>query len=201
MLKDISIIEQRYEDKIGSVIISSINESKNYTDIDKIKIIWEQAEKKIIDLIYDMLEKIYTLILKFIKNCYPEAKLSKINIKSLTWNLDGKTLEERVQSYCTYAIDTLSLGLKEKELIKLKELLIYDFIRIIETEDKVILNQILKKQVAKYYKYVIIFNGSCECCNVEERVQLVKDFSRWPPLHPRCDCVPILLTEEEKLTF
>ena len=50
---------------------------------DKLDEIWNKTEERIIDLIYKMLEEIYALIIKFIKECYPEADTSKkLDIKS-----------------------------------------------------------------------------------------------------------------------
>ena len=131
---------------------------------------------------------------KFIKEVYPKAKIpNRIDIKSLTWQKDGKTIEDRVRLYCAYACEVLKVN---KNISNLRDRLIHDFIRIIETEDIVILNQVLRKRVAEYYPYVQISNGSCECCGPRE-IELVKNVSEWPPFHPMCKCVVILLTEEE----
>ena len=125
---------------------------------------------------------------------YPKAKIpNRIDIKSLTWQKDGKTIEDRVRLYCAYACEVLKVN---KNISNLRDRLIHDFIRIIETEDIVILNQVLRKRVAEYYPYVQFSNGSCECCGPRE-IELVKNVSEWPPFHPMCKCVVILLTEEE----
>ena len=153
-----------------------------------------KVEMPIIDLIYELLERVYRLILEFIKEVYPEAKISKrIDIKSLTWQEDGKTIEDRVKLYCAYAHEVLKT---DKNISDLRDGLIHNFIRIVETEDIVVLNQVLKRRVADYYPYVQISNGSCECCGSVE-IERVENVSEWPPRHPMCGCVAILLTEEE----
>ena len=130
---------------------------------------------------------------KFIKEVYPKVKISKrIDIKSLTWQEDGKTIEDRVKLYCDYAHEVLKT---DKNISILRNRLIHNFIRIIETEDIVVLNQVLRR-VAEDYPYVQISNGSCECCN-SGGIELVKNVSKWPPFHPICKCVAIPLTEEE----
>ena len=194
LLTQITKIEEKYEDKIASQVVAAIRKSLN-SEKDKIDEIWNKAEERIIDLIYKMLEEIYALIIKFIKECYPEADTSKkLDIKSLTWQEDGKTIEQRVKVYCDYASEVLKVDTDEAAL---RDSLIHNFIRIIETEDITIFNQILVRRVAKKYPYAEISNGSCECCDGTSGIKLVTDISKWPPFHPFCACVVILYTQEE----
>ena len=193
LLSDIAKLEKKYEDKIAVIIVSALRKSEKTIEESDLIAIWDEAENKIIDLIYELLERVYRLILNFIKGVYPKAKISKrIDMKSLTWQEDGKTIEDRVKLYCDYAHEVLKT---DKNISNLRDRLIHDFIRIIETEDIVVLNQVLRR-VAEDYPYVQISNGSCECCGPRE-IELVKNVSEWPPFHPMCKCVVILLTEEE----
>ena len=193
LLSDIAKLEKKYEDKIAVVIVSALRKSEKTIEESDLIAIWDEAEDKIINLIYELLERVYRLILEFIKEVYPETKISKrIDIKSLTWQEDGKTIEDRVKLYCDYAHEVLKT---DKNISILRNRLIHNFIRIIETEDIVVLNQVLRR-VAEDYPYVQISNGSCECCGPRE-IELVKNVSEWPPFHPMCKCVAILLTEEE----
>ena len=193
LLSEIAKVEKTYEDKIASKIVSAIRKSQN-ADEKQLTEIWDTVREKIIDLIYQMLEAIYSLIIKFVKDCYPEADASKkMDLKSLTWQKDGKTIEQRVKIYCDYACEVLKMD----NDVDLRDRLLHNFIRIIETEDITILNQILLRRVAKAYPYASISNGSCECCDNNGDIKPVKDIDRWPPLHPMCACVAILYTEEE----
>lgn len=193
LLSDIAKLEKKYGDKIAVVIVSALRKSEKTIEESDLIVIWDEAEDKIINLIYELLERVYRLILVFIKGVYPKAKISKrIDIKSLTWQEDGKTIEDRVKLYCDYAHEVLKI---DKNISILRNRLIHNFIRIIETEDIVVLNQVLRR-VAEDYPYVQISNGSCECCGPRE-IELVKNVSEWPPFHPMCKCVVILLTEEE----
>ena len=193
LLSDIAKLEKKYEDKIAVVIVSALRKSEKTIEESDLIAIWDKAEDKIIDLIYELLERVYRLILEFIKEVYPKAKISKrIDIKSLTWQEDGKTIEDRVKLYCDYAHEVLKT---DKNISILRNRLIHNFIRIIETEDIVVLNQVLR-HIAGDYPYVQISNGSCECCGPRE-IELVKNVLEWPPFHPMCKCVVILLTEEE----
>ena len=194
LLSYIAKLEKKYEDKIAIVIVSALRKSEKVVEEADLITVWDEAADKIIDLIYELLERVYRLIFKFIKEVYPKAKIpNRIDIKSLTWQKDGKTIEDRVRLYCAYACEVLKVN---KNISNLRDRLIHDFIRIIETEDIVIFNQILRKRVAEYYPYIQISNGSCECCGPRE-IELVKNVSEWPPFHPMCKCVVILLTEEE----
>ena len=92
LLSEIAKVEKTYEDKIASKIVSAIRKSQN-ADEKQLAEIWDTVREKIIDLIYQMLEAIYSLIIKFVKDCYPEADASKkMDLKSLTWQKDGKPL-------------------------------------------------------------------------------------------------------------
>ena len=194
LLSYIAKLEKKYEDKIAIVIVSALRKSEKVVEEADLITVWNEAADKIIDLIYELLERVYRLIFKFIKEVYPKAKIpNRIDIKSLTWQKDGKTIEDRVRLYCAYACEILKVN---KNISNLRDRLIHDFIRIIETEDIVIFNQILRKRVAEYYPYVQISNGSCECCGPRE-IELEKNVSEWPPFNQMCKCVVILLTEEE----
>ena len=162
LLSYIAKLEKKYEDKIAIVIVSALRKSEKVVEEADLITVWDEATDKIIDLIYELLERVYRLIFKFIKEVYPKAKIpNRIDIKSLTWQKDGKTIEDRVRLYCAYACEVIKVN---KNISNLRDRLIHDFIRIIETEDIVIFNQILRKRVAEYYPYVQISNGSCECC-------------------------------------
>ena len=108
LLSDIAKLEKKYEDKIAVVIVSALRKSEKTIEESDLIAIWNKAEDKIIDLIYELLERVYRLILEFIKEVYPKVKISKrIDIKSLTWQEDGKTIEDRVKLYCDYAHEVL----------------------------------------------------------------------------------------------
>ena len=108
LLSDIAKLEKKHEDKIAVIIVSALRKSEKTIEESDLIAIWDEAEDKIIDLIYELLERVYRLILEFIKEVYPEAKISKrIDIKSLTWQEDGKTIEDRVKLYCDYAHEVL----------------------------------------------------------------------------------------------
>lgn len=190
---EINKLEDKYISKISSILISSIKKSKNKNSEEIIEI-WNEAEKEIIDLIYKMLEKVYAYILKFIKKYYPKAESERMDIKDLIWDKDGKTIEDRVKIYCDFAKEHLILSDAKNE--ELKETLIYNFMRITQTENTTIFHTFLKEKISKYYKYGYISNGKCECCATGDTIKPVADI-KWPPRHPLCSCFVILLEEKE----
>ena len=191
---EINKLEDKYISKISSILISSIKKSKNKNSEEIIEI-WNEAEKEIIDLIYQMLEKVYAYILKFIKKYYPKAESERMDIKDLIWDKDGKTIEDRVKIYCDFAKEYLTL-IGDAKNEELKETLIYNFMRITQTENTTIFHTFLKEKISKYYKYGYISNGKCECCATGGVIKPVADI-KWPPRHPLCSCFVILLEEKE----
>ena len=191
---EINKLEDKYISKISSILISSIKKSKNKNSEEIIEI-WNEAEKEIIDLIYQMLEKVYAYILKFIKKYYPKAESERMDIKDLIWDKDGKTIEDRVKIYCDFAKEYLTL-IGDAKNEELKETLIYNFMRITQTENTTIFHTFLKEKISKYYKYGYISNGKCECCATGGIIKPVADI-KWPPRHPLCSCFVILLEEKE----
>ena len=191
---EINKLEDKYISKISSILISSIKKSKNKNSEEIIEI-WNKAEKEIIDLIYQMLEKVYAYILKFIKKYYPKAESERMDIKDLIWDKDGKTIEDRVKIYCDFAKEYLTL-IGDAKNEELRETLIYNFMRITQTENTTIFHTFLKEKISKHYKYGYISNGKCECCATGGVIKPVADI-KWPPRHPLCSCFVILLEEKE----
>ena len=65
LLSYIAKLEKKYEDKIAVVIISALRKSEKIIDISGLIAIWDEAANKIIDLIYELLERVYRLIFFF----------------------------------------------------------------------------------------------------------------------------------------
>ena len=58
----------------------------------------DDCRNTVLDLIYECLEKVYNLVSHFLKENYPGILLELIDVKSLIWNKDGLTLEERIST-------------------------------------------------------------------------------------------------------
>ena len=61
----------------------------------------------VLDLIYECLEKVYNLVSHFLKENYPGISLELIDVKSLIWNKDGLTLEERISKHILNSVHNL----------------------------------------------------------------------------------------------
>ena len=196
LLSQIEKIQSKYEIKMTKVIMDAIRKSENFTSSEKLLDIWNKAEKEITDLFYEMLEEIYSTILAFIKKVYPHASSSeKLDIKDLIWNEDGKTIEERFNTLCSFGYQALL----DKVDISLKESLTFMLVRILDTESITVFNKTLKKKVAKQYPIAQVINTGCceEICDYWGKKFIPTDELEWPPYHPSCRCVVILFTADE----
>ena len=113
-----------------------INTATRY-EVDIIKILDKLTENNIdanrsetINKIYDCLKEIYKLILNFIKENYPKAKINnRIDLKVLIWNKDGLTLEERIINHYNKYYDKIK---ENKKLIPIaKETLSFALVKIV----------------------------------------------------------------------
>ena len=91
---------------------------------------------------------------------------------------------------------------KFKEALKnndehIKDTLIYNMMRIIDTESITIANQMLKKRVSKIYKFGQIIGDGCPSCIPRTKKIVPVEELDWPPYHPNCCCIAVLYTEEE----
>lgn len=194
LLSKIDKIQEQYENQVATVIVETLHKSQNIS-VSGLAELWADAEKTITDLLYEMLEAIYSLILSFIKTVYPAASAIKLNLKNLTWQEDGKTIEDRIKSLCDFAYQALL----DKVNVSLRENLIYTTLRIMETESITVYNKTMKNKVSQAYPIAQVINtGSCEdvCDHWGGRFIPVEDLT-WPPYHPSCRCVVILFTADE----
>ena len=176
-----------------------INTATRY-EVDIIKILDKLTENNIdanrsetINKIYDCLKEIYKLILNFIKENYPKAKINnRIDLKVLVWNKDGLTLEERIVNHYNKYYDKIK---ENKELIPIaKETLSFALVKIVDTESFQIANGLLNEKLKNTAKYFENLNGdSCEGCNKETGygIRPIKYLDNSPPYHPECRCMVI----------
>ena len=196
LLSKIEKIQERYETQVANVIVEALHKSQSIS-ISELAELWSETEKEIEDLLYEMLEAIYSLILSFIQRVYPEARnlKLKLNIKTLTWQEDGKTIEDRVKALCNFAYQALL----DRVNVSLRENLIYTVMRIMETEIITVFNKTLRNRVSGAYPFAQVINtGSCEdvCEHWGGKFIPVEELT-WPPYHPSCRCVVILFTADE----
>lgn len=179
-------------DEIIKLILKAIKDSANKS-ASEIDTIWMNLIKLILDIIYKYLEIIYKKVLELIKKIYPKVdKIKDINIDDLTWQEDGKSIEDRITTYCQYAAEALKNNDEH-----IKDTLIYNMMRIIDTESITIANQMLKKRVSKIYKFGQVVGDGCPSCIPRTKKIVPVEELDWPPYHPNCCCIAVLYTEEE----
>ena len=86
----------------------ALNNSKNSKEFKEyVERQMNDCRNAVLDLIYECLEKVYTLVSHFLKENYPDVSLKLIDVKSLIWNRDGLTLEERISKHILNSIHNL----------------------------------------------------------------------------------------------
>lgn len=196
-------ISTQYEEKILIIIHQTIDliESKakekiSFKDFyDFCNQQMKLCEKEIVQLLYECLEKIYALIVKFIKKNYSHIEVEEVNIASLTWNKDGLTLEERIASHIQNSISKL-LELYKDGIIDfniVQKTLDFAIIKIIDNEAYVVSNAVLYNKLKKSANYFQILSRiCCELCDdLSGEILPIEQLKEIPPFHPVCKCMII----------
>ena len=168
----------------------------SFSKISKEKKNWEVFERDMQEEIYNSLEATYTITLKGMKKIYNIQNKDTVNkeiIEELTYQEDNLTLDERIHNHC--------INYKNQEEIK-KQNLLYDMMRILNTETVYLFNHLLFKKIKENEEYiyaeVVNGDGCCERCSewnngdvwyIDEIVE--------PPYHPECECELVFWTAEE----
>ena len=171
--------ENLYFSSLNEITIYAFSKISNYNKEE-----WKKAIPEVINLFYNSLEKIYANTSQEIKNIYKDiANFDIKNVFDLTFNADGKTIEERITAYWV----EVGKRIEDKEipLVNIKEYLVHSYERILRTETNKIENLIKMKKKPLSASLLIIESG-CEACeggefHPDEDVAL-------PPYHPNCNC-------------
>lgn len=180
---EVNKISDDYLTKLYLKLKSYINK---YPDID-----WKKFNQDILQLYYKCLENIYTDVSKSIKKLY--KKVIPYNIKDimdLTYQKDGKTLEERILEYLNKAKEKLDAN-EQFDIVVLYLLNRYTLILMTETkmvEEAVKKN---KKPIVESGTYLIqVIEGCGGDCNSDcldyNGIYREDDDIPWPPYHPNC---------------
>lgn len=180
---EVNKISDDYLTKLYLKLKSYINK---YPDID-----WKKFNQDILQLYYKCLESVYTDVSKSIKKLY--KKVIPYNIKDimdLTYQKDGKTLEERILEYLNKAKEKLDAN-EQFDIVILYLLNRYTLILMTETkmvEEAVKKN---KKPIVESGTYLIqVIEGCGGDCNSDcldyNGIYREDDDIPWPPYHPNC---------------
>ena len=147
---------------------------------------------KYLDIIFKCFEDIYKETLTFIKDTYnieiKQKNISWKDIEELVYKKDGLTLPERI---------TKHLQEYDKER-PTKERMLYDMLKIINTESLYFTNALIKNKVE--FEYAMV-EGSGDCCDIcldwiAAGIIPADEFEE-PPYHPECECMAIGFFEDE----
>lgn len=175
----------KYSEDVANRIIAVLKQD----EID-----WDHEYDFNLNVFYTCFEDVYALVSKTAKDIYKDIKDQdedkEIDIKELrklTYNKDGLTLEERVaKHFKDYMKNTPT-----------KERFLYDMVRILNTESLCLMNNLIMQKINPEYAE-IEDSSCCELCSdwADEGPIPIDDFEE-PPYHPNCECIPIFFTKEE----
>lgn len=159
----------------------------------KTKTISNEDIKKIEDFIYDILSEVYKITSSELKKIYSQITNFDVdNILELTFNDDGKTLNQRIELYIQEIPDHYEMNyIKTNDRLEATSLT-FNYIkskidRIIYTESYQIESQVKKIKKPIKASLLIIEAGCGDLCQggeypADEDVDL-------PPFHPNCQCI------------
>lgn len=179
--------KKKKQEQIIKKALSLINKGLQNNSKD----LWDKGSKELIDSIYSSLAETLTLSLSLVKKLYG-VKDKKLDIKSLTWNIDGKTLEDRVNSYCQSIYLDIEVNEKPNDKI-LKNLMTYNLTRLLDTETMVIYNNSIYQLLKDEDIYASI-EGSARCedgdyeSHITHKRVPIAELDALPPYHPDCEC-------------
>lgn len=169
-------IALEYLNNILAKLFSAINNKMPYS---------EELLQYILDLIYKCLEEIYSNTASKLDILYKDLKPFEItNLFDLTYQKDGKTIEERVEEY-------LQEVFQIKNPIDAKQSISFKFYRLMRTEVSH-LEAMIKKNKISISANVMVIEGSCNCngiCDQYIGVYAIDENIDYPPYHPNCTCI------------
>ena len=155
----------------------------------------EDLEQQLLDLFYELFEKIYAIVLKYIKRESIEI-LSKEEVSNLLFKKDGKTLEDRVR---VHFIDfSNSLKTLEDRVILLNKMC-----KIVKTEAVHLTNTAIYYKLKDNATHIVVYGGGSDTCDcgMHHGVFPANEFDQTtmlPPFHSNCCCSFYLITLEEE---
>lgn len=153
---------------------------------------WTLIVDDYLDIIYKALEEVYILTLEHIRDIYDveilEEKITEDDINKLTYSGDNLTLKQRINNHCEeYNKNTPT-----------KERLLYDMMKILNTEAICIMNNLIANKIKFEYAAVEDDGNCCDLCSeyAEQDYVPIDNFEE-PPYHPNCECIAVYFTSKE----
>lgn len=189
-----------YKDQYGMRIIRRsnqfISQAKKIEDKEKISIELYQLREDVRELIWDSLEQSYSLCNKMIKDIY-NISSTTIQIEDLTYDGDGKSLDERITDYFEDILKYIKNS-EHPDWDKIKRNLHHRLILILDTETQTLKTKITYRKVEAHCEFGEVLPG--ECCPGSGGIYPIDELDL-PPFHPGCLCEAIFyeeLTDDEQ---
>lgn len=137
-------------------------------------------------LLYQALEKIYADICSDLKNIYTQLDEFHVDdISKLSYQEDGKTLEERI---ITYLNDMQDKRENNIDAVSIKSYCINMYDRILNNEAAYLKHTIMSNKLSKKASILVIEGGnSCGSCGPLGEYPADEDIIL-PPYHTNCQC-------------
>ena len=146
------------------------------------------SKENIVSIVYSSLERTYSAIVSSLKDIYSHLKDFDVqDIKSLTYQDDGKTIEDRVESYLKEARGMVST--------------LYDFDLLLKNESRIIKRAIIKNRVKPIASILVIECEEEDChfgCDHYAGEYPADEPIELPPYHPNCNCTYYFIETDDE---
>ena len=181
------------KDKMASKILAQCNKSiramkQNPTIIEKE---FSTMTKIVRNYIWESLEETYSLSSKMVKEIY-DLSSQKIDLKNLTYDGDGQTLDERLTEYFSEILDYLLEHKEKSDWDLVKRNLRVRLLLILDTETQTVKTKVINRKVEAHCEFGEVLPG--ECCPGSGGIYPVDELDL-PPFHPNCECEVVYYEE------
>ena len=178
---------------MASKILAQCNKSiramkQNPTIIEKE---FSTMTKIVRNYVWESLEETYSLSSKMVKEIY-DLSSQKIDLKNLTYDGDGQTLDERLTKYFSEILDYLLEHKEKSDWDLVKRNLRVRLLLILDTETQTVKTKVINRKVEAHCEFGEVLPG--ECCPGSGGIYPVDELDL-PPFHPNCECEVVYYEE------
>lgn len=181
------------KDKMASKILAQCNKSIRAMKQDPtiIEEGFSKMTKIVRNYIWESLEETYSLSNKMVKEIY-DLSSQKIDLKNLTYDGDGQTLDERLTKYFSEILDYLLKNREKSDWELVKRNLRVRLLLILDTETQTVKTKVINRKVEAHCEFGEVLPG--ECCPGSGGIYPVDELDL-PPFHPNCQCEVVYYEE------
>lgn len=194
--KTINQAKDKHTIELVKSISTFVKNVSKLEEQEKISKEFDIFEQNTLDLIYKSLEETYSLTSQSVTDIY-DITTKTAKVKDLTYNGDGKTLEERLEQYLSEILSYVSSS-EEIDWNVIKNSLNYRLMLILDTETQNVKIKVTQIKVEGHCEFAEVLPGVC--CPGSGGIFPVDELD-FPPYHPGCMCEVIYyeeLTDDEQ---